>query len=156
MSMSSRGPTAAGVADRRGLDLLTGAVSSPGSSVQGPSKRRSGSTSSDSSGAKPKTDSKSTPNVSSSKDFQFPFKVYDMLQASADNGWDAIVTWNNSPGGNPNSFKVLNTDSFVSTVMPRFFKHGRFKSFQRQLNLYVSVLPRRVSCVIPIKVSSSL
>ena len=36
----------------------------------------------------------------------------------------------------PGSFEVPDKDVFVRRRLPRYFRHSRFASFQRQLNLY--------------------
>jgi hypothetical protein len=68
-----------------------------------------------------------------SKEFQFPCRVYDMLARSAADGFEHIVSWQR---GNDEAFKVHEPDMFVARVMPLFFKQTKYKSFQRQLNLY--------------------
>jgi hypothetical protein len=68
-----------------------------------------------------------------SKDFQFPCRVHDMLTRSVADGFEHIVSWQR---GNAEAFKVHQPDMFVASVMPLFFKQTKYKSFQRQLNLY--------------------
>jgi hypothetical protein len=34
------------------------------------------------------------------------------------------------------AFLVLNTEKFVNVLLPKYFKHGNWNSFVRQLNLY--------------------
>ena len=43
-----------------------------------------------------------------------------------------IATW--SPLGD--TFVVKNVKIFASTILPQYFKHSNFSSFNRQLNLY--------------------
>ncbi|KDN51956.1 hypothetical protein K437DRAFT_217062, partial [Tilletiaria anomala UBC 951] len=45
---------------------------------------------------------------------------------------DDYICW--SPSGK--TFFVPNQDTFSTHVLPRFFKHNRFTSFVRQLNMY--------------------
>eukprot|EP00535_Pseudo-nitzschia_heimii_P009742 CAMPEP_0197192720 /NCGR_PEP_ID=MMETSP1423-20130617/25589_1 /TAXON_ID=476441 /ORGANISM="Pseudo-nitzschia heimii, Strain UNC1101" /LENGTH=1160 /DNA_ID=CAMNT_0042645669 /DNA_START=57 /DNA_END=3539 /DNA_ORIENTATION=+ len=66
------------------------------------------------------------------KEFQFPWKLYGMLERSGEEDFSHLVSW--MPGDN--CFKVHDADQFVEKVMPRFFKQTKYKSFQRQLNLY--------------------
>jgi hypothetical protein len=58
----------------------------------------------------------------------FPWKLHEML----DNGYDSIVSW--LP--DDNSFKVHNTQIFITLVMSQYFKQTKYKSFQRQLNMW--------------------
>jgi hypothetical protein len=62
----------------------------------------------------------------------FPWKVHAMLTESEADKLDFIVSW--LPDGH--SFKVHDHHSFVSLVLPKFFKQTKYKSFQRQLNLW--------------------
>ena len=66
------------------------------------------------------------------KEFQFPWKLYEMLERANKEDFSSLVSW--MPGDS--SFKVHDAENFVKTVMPRFFKQTKYKSFQRQLNLY--------------------
>jgi len=65
------------------------------------------------------------------KEFQFPWKLYEMLQRADERNFSDVVSW--MPGL---CFKVHDVGSFVKLVMPYFFKQTKYKSFQRQLNLY--------------------
>jgi len=62
----------------------------------------------------------------------FPWKLHDMLRSSNTEGKESIVSW--LPHGN--AFKVHNVPDFVSNILPLFFKQTKYKSFQRQLNLW--------------------
>lgn len=66
------------------------------------------------------------------KEFQFPWKLHEMLERSFVEAFDDIVSWQHGD----TCFKVHDPNKFVETVMPRFFKQTKYKSFQRQLNLY--------------------
>jgi hypothetical protein len=65
------------------------------------------------------------------KDYQFPWKLHEMLERSSIDDYDDIVSW--QPGDY--CFKVHDPQKFMS-ILPRFFKQTKYKSFQRQLNLY--------------------
>jgi hypothetical protein len=60
----------------------------------------------------------------------FLTKTFDMVD---DPSTDAIVGWSS---GN-NSFIVWDPPQFAQLLLPRYFKHGNFSSFVRQLNTYV-------------------
>eukprot|EP00934_Nitzschia_sp_Nitz4_P003612 Nitzschia sp. Nitz4//scaffold209_size42451//16503//17203//NITZ4_007357-RA/size42451-snap-gene-0.48-mRNA-1//-1//CDS//3329541697//3602//frame0 len=62
----------------------------------------------------------------------FPFMIYDLLEGAYMLGIEEIVSWN----ADGQSFQVHDREKFTTQVLPRAFKQTRFKSFQRQLNLY--------------------
>jgi hypothetical protein len=62
----------------------------------------------------------------------FPMKLHTMLEVSERLGFEDVVSW--QPGGK--SFKVLDADRFARDVMQDYFNQTKYKSFQRQLNLY--------------------
>ena len=63
----------------------------------------------------------------------FPFKLYDMLEEAKSRNFEHIVSW--LP--NCSSFKVHNVIDFVQEILPHYFgSQIRYRSFQRQLNLY--------------------
>jgi len=64
--------------------------------------------------------------------FQFPWKLYEMLERADEGNFNHLVSW--MPGDF--CFKIHNADIFAELVMPCFFKQTKYKSFQRQLNLY--------------------
>ena len=76
--------------------------------------------------------SSSTGSVLSTKENQFPGKLYEMLEAVDGLGLSDAVSW--LPHGR--SFKVLDPDKFMNLVVPQFFKATKYRSFQRQLNLW--------------------
>ncbi|RKP12783.1 hypothetical protein BJ684DRAFT_11006, partial [Piptocephalis cylindrospora] len=59
----------------------------------------------------------------------FLAKLYCMVN---DPETDRLIAW--APNGA--SFYVFRSDELARTVLPKFFKHGNFSSFVRQLNLY--------------------
>ena len=68
----------------------------------------------------------------------FPYRLHIMLDtmdteaAKGNTRGKSIVGW--QPHGR--AFKVHDVKKFVDTIMPHFFKHTKYASFQRQLNLY--------------------
>ncbi|KAK9063790.1 hypothetical protein SSX86_017662 [Deinandra increscens subsp. villosa] len=59
----------------------------------------------------------------------FLSKCYEMVD---DPSTDALISW--SPGND--SFIVWNEAEFTSELLPKYFKHNNYSSFQRQLNIY--------------------
>jgi hypothetical protein len=55
-----------------------------------------------------------------------------MLRTCVAEGKENVVSW--LPDGN--AFKVHNVPEFVSNILPSYFKQTKYKSFQRQLNLW--------------------
>ena len=63
---------------------------------------------------------------------RFPFKLHQMLIQAEMEGNASIVSW--LPNGK--AFKVHNKPSFVENILPYVFKTNKYKSFQRNLNLW--------------------
>jgi hypothetical protein len=63
---------------------------------------------------------------------QFPWKVHQLLENVEAEGSVATVSW--LPHGR--AFRVHNKPKFVSTVMGSYFNSTKYKSFQRNLNLW--------------------
>ncbi|KAI3951356.1 hypothetical protein MKW92_031054 [Papaver armeniacum] len=59
----------------------------------------------------------------------FLTKTYEMVE---DPGTESIVSWSVTR----NSFIVWDPHKLASSLLPRYFKHGNFSSFVRQLNTY--------------------
>jgi hypothetical protein len=63
----------------------------------------------------------------------FPITLHKMLQNAEQNDFQDIVSWNSTG----TSFKVHKRREFAERIMPVYFtKQTKYKSFQRQLNLY--------------------
>jgi hypothetical protein len=62
----------------------------------------------------------------------FPFALHNMLYFAEEEGLVPIVSW--LPHGR--AFRVKNKELFVAKMMSTYFKQTKFKSFQRQLNLW--------------------
>jgi hypothetical protein len=62
----------------------------------------------------------------------FPSKLYAMLEDAEGLGFSCVVSW--QPGGR--SFNVHDQESFSNSIMQAYFSQTKFKSFQRQLNIY--------------------
>eukprot|EP00602_Paraphysomonas_sp_CaronLab_P005441 CAMPEP_0185022768 /NCGR_PEP_ID=MMETSP1103-20130426/5463_1 /TAXON_ID=36769 /ORGANISM="Paraphysomonas bandaiensis, Strain Caron Lab Isolate" /LENGTH=316 /DNA_ID=CAMNT_0027554991 /DNA_START=83 /DNA_END=1033 /DNA_ORIENTATION=+ len=58
----------------------------------------------------------------------FPQKLFILME----NEPTSIVTWN----ANGISFRVVDTEKFSEEIIPKYFRHTKMASFQRQLNLY--------------------
>lgn len=63
----------------------------------------------------------------------FLSKCYEMVD---DSSTDDLISWSNSN----DSFIVWNEAEFASQLLPKYFKHNNYASFQRQLNIYVRFL----------------
>jgi hypothetical protein len=61
----------------------------------------------------------------------FPWKLHEMLDDLENHGVAHIACW--IPDG---GFKVLDKDFFVNRIMPRYFGTTKYRSFQRQLNMW--------------------
>jgi hypothetical protein len=62
----------------------------------------------------------------------FPVKLHQMVEDAEQNDFSDIVSWNNVGS----SFKVHKPTEFSDKILPAYFKQIKYKSFQRQLNLY--------------------
>jgi hypothetical protein len=62
----------------------------------------------------------------------FPMKLHVMLEDAETKGFQDIVSWQS--GGK--SFKVLNVARFSGEIMGLYFHQTKYKSFQRQQNIY--------------------
>jgi HSF-type DNA-binding len=62
----------------------------------------------------------------------FPWRLHEILEEVEKKKLDHIVSW--LPDGL--AFQVHCQDSFSDVIIPMFFRHSRYKSFQRQLYLY--------------------
>jgi len=80
---------------------------------------------------------------------KFPDVLYEMLEAAQKEGFDDIVSW--LPDGK--TFRVHQKLDFVQDIMPRFFGLSKYKSYQRNLNLWgffaVGTGPRKGDCSHP-------
>jgi hypothetical protein len=75
----------------------------------------------------------STNRVSMKQSNTFPFRLHEMLEVVEKEGSESIVSW---CAGNHTAFKVHKPQEFVKVIMPRFFQQTKYKSFQRQCNLW--------------------
>ncbi|KAL7539362.1 hypothetical protein ACHAXR_010326 [Thalassiosira sp. AJA248-18] len=63
---------------------------------------------------------------------QFPFKLYELLEYASISSHSSVISWN--PDGR--SFVIHSADTFMRTVVPKYFKQTRYRSFTRQLNIW--------------------
>ena len=63
---------------------------------------------------------------------RFPVKLYTMLSNAKEGNYEHIVSWNLDGL----SFKIHDKELFVKNIMPEFTTQTKFRSFQKQLNLY--------------------
>ena len=72
----------------------------------------------------------------------FPLKLYEMLEDAEPNGFDHIISW--LPNGI--GFRVHKPDELVNQILPGYFnQQTRYKSFQRQLNMYEFKMLRKAA-----------
>jgi hypothetical protein len=71
----------------------------------------------------PRTPDQDTDNVILHKEFQFPWKLFEMLERCEVDGFSNMVSW--MPGDT--CFRVHDTDNFVKEVMSMFFKQTKYK-----------------------------
>mmetsp|Transcript_28725 Transcript_28725/g.77790 ORF Transcript_28725/g.77790 Transcript_28725/m.77790 type:complete len:473 (-) Transcript_28725:625-2043(-) len=62
----------------------------------------------------------------------FPWKLHRILDDADAKGFDDIISWVPSDNG----FKVYKPKVFDTDIMPKYFNHTKYKSFQRQLNMW--------------------
>ncbi|KAL7559055.1 hypothetical protein ACA910_018410 [Epithemia clementina (nom. ined.)] len=62
----------------------------------------------------------------------FPWRLHICLDAVEKEGLEDILSWQS----HGRSFTVYQPDKFVQIIMPRFFGQTKYRSFQRQLNIY--------------------
>ena len=62
----------------------------------------------------------------------FPTKVFKMLNGVEELGLTSAVSW--LPHGH--AFIIKDKELFINTVVPKFFKAIKIRSFQRQLHLW--------------------
>lgn len=74
--------------------------------------------------------SESSSSASTKSDLpQFITKLYDLVSQP---DIDGVVCW----GRNGDTFVVLDLSMFAQYVLPTYYKHDNFRSFERQLNIY--------------------
>ena len=66
------------------------------------------------------------------KELHFPAKLYIMLEAVDNLALSHVVSW--LPNGQ--GFHVKDASKFMELIAPQFFKATKYRSFQRQLNLW--------------------
>ena len=62
----------------------------------------------------------------------FPLRLHKLLAAAEQDDFRDIVSWQEGD----QSFKVHKPEEFANHIMPFYFNQTKYKSFQRQLNLY--------------------
>ena len=62
----------------------------------------------------------------------FPWKLHRILDDADIKGFNDIISWVPSENG----FKVHKTKQFDEDIMPKYFDKTKYKSFQRQLNMW--------------------
>jgi len=65
-------------------------------------------------------------------ELKFPCKLYRMLMDTESKGLIHIVSWHKEG----RCFRVHDQEAFVKEILPKYFKKSKYRSFQRQCNLY--------------------
>jgi len=68
----------------------------------------------------------------SSSTLPFPFKLHQLLEEAEEYSISHIISWLPSD----DAFKIHDPDAFVTSVMTKYFKQSKIKSFTRQLYIY--------------------
>eukprot|EP00536_Pseudo-nitzschia_multiseries_P006795 jgi/Psemu1/193912/e_gw1.149.33.1 len=68
----------------------------------------------------------------SSATVPFPWKLHRILDDADAKGFNGVISWVPTNNG----FKVHKPKVFDSDIMPKYFNHTKYKSFQRQLNMW--------------------
>jgi hypothetical protein len=63
---------------------------------------------------------------------QFPGKLHDMMTYIQNQGLESIVSWTRNGRG----IMVHNPEKLLDTLLPLFFGQSKYRSFQRQLNMW--------------------
>mmetsp|Transcript_21375 Transcript_21375/g.59443 ORF Transcript_21375/g.59443 Transcript_21375/m.59443 type:complete len:254 (+) Transcript_21375:556-1317(+) len=74
----------------------------------------------------------------------FPQMLYQILEDSAEAGTDDIIAWDEDGA----SFHIVKPEAFNDSILPKYTKkRTKFRSFQRQLNIYGFRMTKR-PCVV--------
>jgi hypothetical protein len=65
-------------------------------------------------------------------ELKFPCKLYRMLMETESKGLTHIVSWHKDG----KCFRIHDQEAFVEEILPQYFKKSKYRSFQRQCNLY--------------------
>lgn len=65
-------------------------------------------------------------------DEPFPLKLHRLLEAVEHQAQAEILSWD--PDGR--SFTIFQPKAFAESIMGQYFRQTKYKSFQRQMNLY--------------------
>lgn len=68
----------------------------------------------------------------------FPWKLHEILEDIKEKGLDWIVAWR-SDG---KAFQVIDQDNFQDIILPMYFRHNRYKSFQVSQRNHPSFAPQ--------------
>lgn len=79
-----------------------------------------------------KTKRTSLPSTQPTAAIPFPWKLHRILDDADAKGFNDIISWVPSENG----FKVHKTKQFDEEIMPKYFDKTKYKSFQRQLNMW--------------------
>ncbi|CAJ1940767.1 unnamed protein product [Cylindrotheca closterium] len=69
---------------------------------------------------------------STSTEDRFTVKLHKLLEDAETQGFQDIIAWNRDG----RSFTIYKPVVFAETIMRKYFRQSKYKSFQRQMNLY--------------------
>jgi len=79
-----------------------------------------------------KNNSRCNPLSQTSVAIPFPWKLHRILDDADANDFNDVISWVPTQNG----FKVHKPKSFDTDIMPKYFNNTKYKSFQRQLNMW--------------------
>jgi HSF-type DNA-binding len=67
-----------------------------------------------------------------SKNYTFPYKLFDLLDNAENEGYDDIISFNEQG----DQFVIHDHQQFATDILPQYFGHAKLRSFDRQLSYW--------------------